>query len=155
GPRAIALPCAPYPAISGSAACNGAPLARSTLARAEPPPEVPASVQVRHGKEDNMQKVITVALLAVASAGGAQRTLLSPAPGSPGRAAVTPTAIRADGVQVTVEGEEPSGPREIMTAVTPLKVTITNGGATPVALRYDRISLEGPDGKRWAALPPY
>jgi hypothetical protein len=73
------------------------------------------------------------------------------APGAPAAAAVA----EANGVQVIVEGAEPSGPRAIETAVTPLKVTIVNHGREPVAIRYDHIYLEGRGGKRWAALPPY
>jgi hypothetical protein len=105
---------------------------------------------------EDVRKIVGILLLGLGGTGCAERTLLAPAPGAPAAPGSPSAALAtANGVQVIVEAGEPTGPRDIETAVTPLKVTIVNNGPEPVAIRYDHIYLEGPGGKRWAALPPY
>jgi hypothetical protein len=106
---------------------------------------------VRRGEEKAVRNISgALLLLALGGAGCAERTVLMPAPGAP-----AVEVAGANGIRVTVEQGDVPGVRAIETAVTPLKVTIVNDGPRPVAIRYDHIYLVGPDGKRFAALPPY
>jgi hypothetical protein len=87
---------------------------------------------------------------ALGAAGCAERTVLMPAPGSP---AVEVAGI--NGVRVTIDNGDLDGIRDVETAVTPLKVTLTNDSTHAVTFRYDQVYLTGAAGKRYGALPPY
>ena len=59
------------------------------------------------------------------------------------------------GVTVLVEGSEWPGYPDVKVHVTPLKVEIRNRGEVPLRVRYSDISLLGPEGNRFAALPTF
>ena len=86
---------------------------------------------------------------------GAQRAVLTPAPGAQTAAGSRVAVAQADGVTLRVEPGAWPGPRSVETAVTPLKVTFENNGTRPVAIRYDHVALVTQDGKRLTALPPF
>ncbi len=85
---------------------------------------------------------------------GCTSTRLAPAPEA---RQVSPEAAvdTVKGVKVTVAADTWSGPLEILPYVTPIEVTIHNGGSQPLAIRYEEFSLVGPDGTRYHALPPF
>jgi hypothetical protein len=97
--------------------------------------------------------ILLLALLAFGC--GARRPVLTPAPGSqavPGAAAAT---TQADGVTLRVEADAWPGPSSLLTAVTPLKVTLENHTGQPVAIRYDRVLLTSREGAPLEAVPPF
>jgi hypothetical protein len=101
--------------------------------------------------------IIGGALLGVAAAACSPRPQLEPAP----RANETPgmgegaTAVRSG---VTVEaraGAWTGQPGDLATKVTPMMVTITNGGAVPLRVQYEQLHLVAADGRMFSAIPPY
>lgn len=68
------------------------------------------------------------------------------------RAAVAPSTGA-----VTVEASAPgwTGIYDIDEEVTPLRLTIENGSARPIALRYENLDLVTGDGRTFSALPLY
>ena len=99
---------------------------------------------------------VVLALALFAAACGSQRAVLSPAPGArvvPGTAAVGTTNL--DSVRLRVEAGTWTGPRGIVEAVTPLKVTIENHTTQPLAIRYDRVLLTSREGAQLEAVPPF
>ena len=81
-------------------------------------------------------------------------TQLDPAPGA--TTIGTETAVdRVRGVRMTAETGAWEGLASVKTEVTPIRVTIENGSAAPLRLRYNEFALVGSDGRRYAALPPY
>ena len=64
------------------------------------------------------------------------------------------TASAADVSIVTMTPDFP-GIVDIESAVTPMKVRITNNGSTPVRIRYADFKLADPSGGTYAALPLY
>jgi hypothetical protein len=94
--------------------------------------------------------LIVLTMTALGAAGCAERTVLMPAPGTP-----AVEVAGTNGVRVTIDEGSLDGIRDVETAVTPLKVTLFNDSTHAVTFRYDQVYLEGPDGKRYAALPPY
>jgi hypothetical protein len=72
----------------------------------------------------------------------------------PGRRAAA--VAQSDGVRIVAEpGAWWGEPRDLEGLIMPLLVTIENTGSTPLRLRYDAFALLAPDGRRYAALPPY
>lgn len=60
------------------------------------------------------------------------------------------------GVRVTVRSQAWRGhPPDLRGVVTPLLVTIDNGGQRPLLVRYQQFTLEAPDGRTFVALPPF
>lgn len=100
-----------------------------------------------------MRYVLPLALLVAAGCSG-PGTALDPAPAAE---TVGPdTAVdRVDGVRMTAETGAWDGLARVTTEVTPIRVTIENDGAAPLRLRYDDFALVSPQGRRYAALPPY
>jgi hypothetical protein len=79
---------------------------------------------------------------------------LRPAPGATlaGHGGATSSAA---GVTVVTMTPDFPGIVDIESAVTPIKVKITNKGTTPVRIRYADFKLSAPDGTAYAALPLY
>lgn len=94
---------------------------------------------------------LLVVLVVGCSAPGTQ---LDPAPAAETLGADT-AVDRVDGVRVTAEADAWAGQTEVELQVTPILVTITNDGTSPVRLRYSEFALVSPTGQRYAALPPY
>jgi hypothetical protein len=94
---------------------------------------------------------------AVAFAGcSAPGTELAPAPAANEAASMTEAAIdRVEGVRMVVQSQAWPGMAEVKREITPLRVVIENNSQIPVRLRYDEFTLVGPQGQRYAALPPY
>jgi hypothetical protein len=89
-------------------------------------------------------------------AGCATQSQLTPAPGDtelPGNSQAAVSSI--DGVKVNIYTDAWHGNQQVPGVVTPLRVEIRNGSSHPVRLRYSDFKLVGPDGKTYAALPPY
>jgi len=83
-------------------------------------------------------------------------TSLSPGPGAATVPGEANTVInRIDGVSVAVETNAWQGSRAVMSAVEPIRITITNQGSSPIRLRYGDFALVDHNGRRYAALPPY
>ncbi|MBW3566486.1 MAG: hypothetical protein KY410_00775, partial [Proteobacteria bacterium] len=62
---------------------------------------------------------------------------------------------RVKGVQVLTQTDPWPGEVPIGEVVTPVLVRIDNDGRIPIDVRYRDLSLLGPDGKRYRAVPPY
>jgi len=62
---------------------------------------------------------------------------------------------RVRGVRVLTQADEWPGKTSIEDVVTPVRVHIDNGGRIPIDVRYRDLTLLGPDGKRYNAVPPY
>jgi hypothetical protein len=58
------------------------------------------------------------------------------------------------GVNVVAQSNAWHGDAQIEAVLTPLRVTIENRGARPVAIRYANLALVGEDGTRYTALTP-
>jgi hypothetical protein len=105
------------------------------------------------------RSVLALLLLgtALAVAGcAASQTELAPAPGADEASGMMDAAVdRVEGVRMVVQSQAWPGMAEVKTEVTPLRVVIENDGSVPVRLRYDEFTLVGPQGQRYAALPPY
>jgi hypothetical protein len=87
---------------------------------------------------------------------GCATTTLTPAPSAATIPGEPNTVIdRVDGVSVTIESNAWNGSRGVLSAVEPIRVTISNQGSTPIRLRYSDFALVDPTGRRYAALPPY
>jgi hypothetical protein len=102
-----------------------------------------------------MPRVILLVSL-FAAACGSHRAVLAPAPGArvvPGTAAAATADM--DGVRLRVEADSWPGPPAVVDAVTPLKVTIENHTAQPLAIRYDRVLLTSREGAQLEAVPPF
>lgn len=101
-------------------------------------------------------RAVTALLLAVAPAamlGGCAATLQPAAEANqvPGGGA-TASAAGVDFVTMTPDFP---GYVDIESAVTPVKVQITNTGSTAIRIRYDDFKLVGADGTTYPALPLY
>ena len=81
-------------------------------------------------------------------------TQLDPAPAAETVGAET-AVERVNGVRMTAETGAWDGLARVTTEVTPIRVTIENGSSAPIRLRYDEFALVNPQGRRYAALPPY
>lgn len=95
-----------------------------------------------------------MALASAAATGCAMRTDLTPAaktlPGAP------ETAVSSiDGISMKVESDSWTGREEVAAHVTPVKVRIENDSSSDVRMDYGDFALVAPNGKRYAALPPY
>lgn len=100
-----------------------------------------------------MKRLLALAAL-VAAGCSAPGTQLEPAPAA--ETVAPETAVdRVNGVRMTAETGTWDGLARVKTEVTPIRVTIENGSDTPIRLRYDDFALVGPQGRRYAALPPY
>lgn len=85
-----------------------------------------------------------------------QRTQLDPAPSANQAAGMMDAAVNiVDGVRVVAQSQAWPGMTEVKREVTPLRIVLENNGAMPVRIRYDHFTLVGPQGERFAALPPY
>jgi hypothetical protein len=85
-----------------------------------------------------------------------QRTQLDPAPAANQAAGMTDAAVNVvDGVRVVAQSQAWPGMSEVKSEVTPLRVVMENNSSMPVRIRYDEFALVGPQGMRYAALPPY
>jgi hypothetical protein len=93
-----------------------------------------------------------VAVLALAGC-GRDRPELTPEPAAQTPAAQAPATSEVQGLSVTVSADEWPGEAPIRDEVTPLKVAFRNDSPRSVRLRYRELSLVGPDGRRFAALP--
>jgi hypothetical protein len=60
-----------------------------------------------------------------------------------------------EGVRIVARGNVWPGQTEILQDTTPLRIRVENGSSVPVRLRYSDFALIGPDGKRYAAIPPF
>ncbi len=70
----------------------------------------------------------------------------------PGAAALAEAA----GVRVIVAADAWRGfPADLAEAVTPMLVTIHNGSERQLMIRYEHFALTSPEGRRFAALPPF
>lgn len=102
-----------------------------------------------------LSRTTTLALLAgSALALSACAGQLRPAPGAtlaPDGGAVSSAA----GVDIVTMTPDFPGIVDIESAVTPMKVNITNNGNQPVRIRYADFKLTAPDGSSYAALPLY
>lgn len=84
-------------------------------------------------------------------------TTLVPAPGSlalpgPGRGGIA----RVDGVQVMARVDAWNGrPLNLAVAVTPVLVVIDNAGTVPLRVRHEDFAMASPDGRIFAARPPF
>lgn len=65
------------------------------------------------------------------------------------------TRDRVKGVLVLTQADPWPGEMPIEEVVTPVLVRIDNDGRIPIDVRYRDLSLLGPDGKRYGAVPPY
>jgi len=74
-----------------------------------------------------------------------------PAPPGPGAGAMGEVA----GITIIARADAWSGFPENLQEVTPILVTIDNGGDAPVRIRYNEFALVAPTGKRYAAIPPF
>jgi hypothetical protein len=95
-------------------------------------------------------------VLLLLAAGCAHTPRLVPAPEAQ-RLATDPNAALGTvaGVQVTVGSQHWKGtPPDLESIVTPLHVTVENGSAVPIQIRYRDFTLTGPDGLQSAAIPP-
>ncbi len=93
---------------------------------------------------------------ALALAGCSSQAKLTPAPGAHEVAGRPYAAVSGvDRVQVLAEPNVWVGRADILQDVTPVRVTIRNRGRRPVRVRYTDLALVGPDGARYAAIPPY
>jgi hypothetical protein len=82
---------------------------------------------------------------------------LIPAPGAP-RDPDSPDAAAAAvaGVEVSVGGKRWSGqPPDLDSLVTPLYVSVRNGGGVPVRIRYADFTVTARSGLQTAAIPPF
>lgn len=96
--------------------------------------------------------ILVLTTVLVAACGG--RPSLEPAPGAqpaPGGG----YAGFTDGVMVTADPDAWRGVPRRLDTVTPVLVTIQNDGTTPVRIRYNEFTLVAPDGRRYAAIPPF
>jgi hypothetical protein len=101
-----------------------------------------------------MRLLAALALTLLLAACSAPGTQLDPAPAA--TTVGSETAVdRVDDVRMTVESGTWPGQARVKTEVTPLRVTVSNGGGVPIRLRYNEFALVGPDGRRYVALPPY
>lgn len=92
--------------------------------------------------------------------------LMLGAPGCVKRADLTPAASarelhpegaisEVDGVEMIVETEPWPGREDVTLFVTPVRVTVRNESGDDLRLTYSDFALLAPDGRRYAALPPY
>lgn len=102
-----------------------------------------------------MRVAITAALLTGCLVGCTHEPELRPAP--------TATFLQGDdhaavaslkGVRVTVDGDAWYGEPQQLDEVVPLQVSIANRSGRPLRVRYRELALVGPQGSRFAALPP-
>lgn len=92
----------------------------------------------------------------VALLGGSATTSLSPAPGDltlPGQPDAAVDSV--SGVIVVAQADAWAGDYAVSDAVQPVFVTIDNGSAVPLRVRYGDFALISPDGRRYSALPPF
>jgi hypothetical protein len=87
--------------------------------------------------------------------GCGSQTQLEPTPGAPTTVAEDVAITDVEGVELRVEVDAWPGEYEVVRHVTPVKVTMINRGAEPVRFEYRRFALRAPDGRRYAALPPF
>jgi hypothetical protein len=92
--------------------------------------------------------------LALVAGCGASRADLEAAAGATSVAGGEGVVAQLDGVRVSAVARSWPGPVDIAREVTPVKLTITNDGVVPLAVRYENLALVGPDGRRYNALPP-
>jgi hypothetical protein len=106
---------------------------------------------------DRMQPRFPVVLLVAAWLAAACTSALVPAPGTVGVGGVGKGAAAEDAaVRIVARAQAWRGdPADLRGVVTPLLVTIDNGSGRPLGVRYDRFTLEAPDGRTFAAIPPF
>lgn len=63
--------------------------------------------------------------------------------------------VETNAVTIVADGDGWSGDDGVQEHVTPVAITIQNGGDRPVRLRYSNVSLVGADGTTYRALPPF
>lgn len=82
---------------------------------------------------------------------------LEPAPGVARVAGVGAGAVAEEGgVRVVARAQAWRGyPGDLRNAVTPILVTVDNGSSRPLSIRNEHFTLEGADGRTFAALPPF
>ncbi len=61
----------------------------------------------------------------------------------------------ASGVRIEAASDAWPGSVLVPNRATPLKVSVDNHSGRRLAVRYEEFALVGPDGTRWAALPPF
>jgi hypothetical protein len=98
-----------------------------------------------------------VAAAALAACSARQDPELEPAPEANAVSGIGEGATTtAAGVRVEARaGAWQWEPRDLQGRLEPLLVHIENTSTTPILLRYNRISLAGSTGQRYAAMPPY
>ncbi len=85
-----------------------------------------------------------------------ERTELEPAPGATQEPGMPGAAVSdVNGVNVVVQTDAWTGRPEVLTEVTPLRVTIRNNSQNPLVIRYNTFAMVSPTGVRYSALPPY
>ena len=96
------------------------------------------------------------ALGATTLTGCAPRANLEPAPAA-NEVIGMEDAVRSsvDGVSVVAQAADWPGSAPVKNEITPVQVTLENGSDNPVRIRYSEFALVGPDGRRYAALPPF
>ena len=96
-------------------------------------------------------------VLVVTVLGAACATTLEPAPRAVSVSGIGKGAVAEEaGVQITVRAQAWRGdPPDLRGVLTPLLTTIDNRTARPLRIRYDQFTLEGADGRTFAALPPF
>ena len=99
-------------------------------------------------------RLLLLASALLAAGCSAPGTQLDPAPAANTVSAET-AVDRVNGVRMTAETGAWGGLARVKTEVTPIRVTIENGSRVPLRLRYDEFALVNPQGRRYAALPPY
>ncbi|HVI95617.1 MAG TPA: hypothetical protein VM753_16510 [Anaeromyxobacter sp.] len=96
-----------------------------------------------------------VLALTLAGAACAHEGQLVPAPSAqtlPGRPRTAEETV--EGVRVVVDSDAWRG-GSVRDVLSPVRVTIENGGGRPLRIAYDAFTLGGPNGFRLAALPPF
>ena len=97
-------------------------------------------------------EIVAVGLAGVALAACETSAQLEPAAVP---AATKEAAESAEGVRVLTQTVAWPGETPIQRGVTPLQVRIENNSNIPIDVRYRDLTLLGPEGKRYNAVPPY
>ncbi len=104
-----------------------------------------------------MRSLLALTLIAGVAGACAARPDIEPAPGAqpappgPGKGAMA----TSNGVTVIARSDAWSGFPERLDEVTPVQVTIENNSGAPIRLRYEHFALVAPNGRAYAAIPPF
>lgn len=101
-----------------------------------------------------LRSVVFPLLLAAVAVSCVRRADLTPGPQA--RRAGTETAVtHVDGVAFELRSDAWSGLESVVDHITPVRVKLTNESDRPIRLRYSDFALIAPEGRRYAALPPF